>query len=124
MDEDTLKICIKELVGIKKGLNILADKKIMETGKGDFFLDGQVLGLNTAIAALEDLGREENDLCGEVKIMGSEIEYFPDVLKAWKEGKAIQCWDGEGWLDWNHSSDSPHVSGLSPWRIKPSETKQ
>jgi hypothetical protein len=59
MDEDTLKICIKELVGIKKGLNILADKKIMETGKGDFFLDGQVLGLNMAIHALMDLGRED-----------------------------------------------------------------
>jgi len=60
MDEDTLKICIKELIGIKKGLNILADKKIMETGRGDFFLDGQVLGLNMAIAALEDLGREDD----------------------------------------------------------------
>ena len=59
MDEDTLKICIKELVTIRDGLNILADKKIMETGKGDFFLDGQVLGINIAIAALEDLGREE-----------------------------------------------------------------
>jgi len=60
MDEDTLKICIKELVTIRDGLNILADKKIMETGKGDFFLDGQVLGLNMAIHALMDLG-EEND---------------------------------------------------------------
>jgi hypothetical protein len=59
MDEDTLKICIKELVGIKKGLNILADKKIMETGKGDFFLDGQVLGLNIAIRALMDLEKED-----------------------------------------------------------------
>ena len=59
MDEHTLNICIKELVTIKDGLNILADKKIMETGKGDFFLDGQVLGINIAIAALEDLGREE-----------------------------------------------------------------
>ena len=59
MDEDTLKICIKELVGIKKGLNILADKKIMETGKGDFFLDGQVLGLNMAIRTLMDLGEEQ-----------------------------------------------------------------
>ena len=59
MDEDTLKICIRELVGIKKGLNILADKKIMETGRGDLFLDGQVLGLNMAIAALEDLEKEE-----------------------------------------------------------------
>jgi hypothetical protein len=58
MDEHTLKICIKELVTIKDGLNILADKKIMETGRGDFFLDGQVLGLNMAIAALEDLGEE------------------------------------------------------------------
>lgn len=58
MDEDTLKICIKELVTIKDGLNILADKKIMETGKGDFFLDGQVLGLNMAICALMDLGEE------------------------------------------------------------------
>jgi hypothetical protein len=37
----------------------LADKKIMETGKGDFFLDGQVLGLNMAIHALMDLGRED-----------------------------------------------------------------
>jgi hypothetical protein len=60
MDEHTLEICIKELVTIKDGLNILADKKIMETGKGDFFLDGQVLGLNIAIRALMDLG-EEND---------------------------------------------------------------
>jgi hypothetical protein len=37
----------------------LADKKIMETGKGDFFLDGQVLGLNIAIRALMDLERED-----------------------------------------------------------------
>lgn len=59
MDEDTVKLCIKEIVSIKKGLNILADKHIMETGKGDFFLDGQVLGLNMAIAALEDLERED-----------------------------------------------------------------
>ena len=59
MDENTLKICIKELVGIKKGLNILADKQIMKTGKGDLFLDGQVLGLNMAIAALEELGVED-----------------------------------------------------------------
>ena len=59
MDESTLKICIKELVGIKKGLNLLADGKIMETGRGDLFLDGQVLGINMAIAALEDLGRED-----------------------------------------------------------------
>lgn len=58
MDEHTLKVCIKELVTIKDGLNILADKKIMETGKGDLFLDGQVLGLNMAIHALMDLGRE------------------------------------------------------------------
>ena len=60
MDEHTLEICIKELVTIKDGLNILADKKIMETGKGDFFLDGQVLGLNIAIHALMDLGREDD----------------------------------------------------------------
>jgi len=60
MDEDTLKICIKELVGIKKGLNILADKKIMETGKGDLLLDGQVLGLNVAIRALMVLGEEDD----------------------------------------------------------------
>ena len=59
MDEHTLKICIKELVTIRDGLNILADKKIMETGKGDLLLDGQVLGLNMAIAALEDLERED-----------------------------------------------------------------
>ena len=55
MDEDTLKICIKELVSIKNGLNILADTKIMKTGKGDLFLDGQVLGLNMAITALQEL---------------------------------------------------------------------
>ena len=54
-----MKLCIKEIVSIKKGLNILAYKHIMETGKGDFFLDGQVLGLNMAIAALEDLERED-----------------------------------------------------------------
>lgn len=59
MDEHTLEICIKELVVIKDGLNILADKKIMETGKGDFFLDGQVLGLNMAIRALMDLEKED-----------------------------------------------------------------
>jgi hypothetical protein len=60
MDEDTLKICIKELASIKNGLNILANTKIMQTGKGDLFLDGQVLGLNMAIAALEDLEREDD----------------------------------------------------------------
>jgi len=60
MDEHTLNTCIKELVLIKDGLNILADEHIMETGKGDFFLDGQVLGLNIAIRALMDLGREED----------------------------------------------------------------
>ena len=59
MDENTLKICIKELVSIKNGLNILADTKIMKTGRGDLFLDGQVLGLNMAIAALEELGVED-----------------------------------------------------------------
>lgn len=59
MDEDTLKLCIKELASIKNGLNILADAEIRRTGKGDFFLDGQVLGLNMAITALEDLGRED-----------------------------------------------------------------
>jgi len=59
MDEHTLEICIKELVTIKDGLNILADKKIMETGRGDLLLDGQVLGLNMAIAALMDLGKED-----------------------------------------------------------------
>lgn len=60
MDEHTLKICIKELVTIRDGLNILADKKIMETGKGDLLLDGQVLGLNVAIRALMVLGEEDD----------------------------------------------------------------
>jgi hypothetical protein len=59
MDEHTLEICIKELVTIKDGLNILADKKIMETGRGDLLLDGQVVGLNIAIATLMGLGRED-----------------------------------------------------------------
>jgi len=59
MDEHTLEICIKELVTIKDGLNILADKKIMETGRGDLLLDGQVLGLNMAIRTLMDLGKED-----------------------------------------------------------------
>jgi len=60
MDEHTLKICIKELVTIKDGLNILADKKIMETGRGDLLLDGQVVGLNMAICALMVLGRGDD----------------------------------------------------------------
>ena len=59
MDEDTLNICIKELVTIKDGLNILADAEIRRTGKGDFFLDGQVLGINMAIRALMDLEKED-----------------------------------------------------------------
>jgi len=59
MDEHTLKLCIKELVLIRDGLNILADEKIMKTGKGDLLLDGQVLGLNVAIRALMVLGRED-----------------------------------------------------------------
>jgi len=60
MDEHTLKVCIKELVTIRDGLNILADKKIMETGRGDLLLDGQVLGLNVAIRALMVLGKEDD----------------------------------------------------------------
>ena len=55
MNEETIDACIKELESVKRGLNILADKKLMDTGKGDFFLDGQVLGLNMAIAVLQDL---------------------------------------------------------------------
>ena len=63
MDEATLNFCIAELKGIKKGLDLIADKKIMDTGKGDIFLDGQVLGLNMAITLLEDMvGEEDGDL--------------------------------------------------------------
>lgn len=61
MSEETIDACIKELQLIWHGLNIMADKKIMETGKGDLFLDGQVLGLRMAIVALEDLGKGVGD---------------------------------------------------------------
>ena len=60
MNEETIDACIKELVQIRDGLNIMADKKIMDTGKGDFFMDGQVNGLNIAIAALEDMLESED----------------------------------------------------------------
>lgn len=62
MNEETIDTCIKELKLIRDGLNIMADKKIMDTGKGDFFMDGQVNGLNIAIAALEDLKSGEDDV--------------------------------------------------------------
>ena len=55
MNEETIDACIKELRLIRDGLNIMANKKIMDIGKGDFFMDGQVNGLSMAIAALEDL---------------------------------------------------------------------
>ena len=58
-------------------------------------------------------------IAGEVVFSGSEIEHFPEVLKAWEEGEDIQAWTGSEWIDWNHSTDPPHVSGFSPWRIKP-----
>lgn len=61
MNEETLNACIKELAKVQRGLNILADKRLMDTGKGDFLLDGQVLGLNLAIAVLEDLKSGEGD---------------------------------------------------------------
>lgn len=61
MNEETIDACIKELKLIRDGLNIMADKKIMDTGKGDFFMDGQVNGLNIAIAALEDFKLGEED---------------------------------------------------------------
>lgn len=61
MNEETIDACIKELAKVQRGLNILAAKKIMDTGKGDFLLDGQVLGLNIAIAALEDFKLGEDD---------------------------------------------------------------
>jgi len=62
MNEETIDACIKELVQIRRGLNLLADQKIMNTGKGDFFMDGQVNGLNIAIAALEDFKLGEGDV--------------------------------------------------------------
>lgn len=55
MNEETIDACIKDLRLIRDGLNIMANKKIMDIGKGDLFLDGQVLGLNMAIATLEDM---------------------------------------------------------------------
>ena len=61
MNEETIDACIKDLRLIRDGLNIMANKKIMDIGKGDLFLDGQVLGLNMAIAALEDLKSGEDD---------------------------------------------------------------
>lgn len=61
MNEETLNACIKELAKVQRGLNILAGKRLMDTGKGDFLLDGQVLGLNLAIAVLEDLKSGEGD---------------------------------------------------------------
>ena len=62
MNEETIDACIKELESVKRGLNILADKKLMDTGKGDFFMDGQVNGLNIAIAALEDFKSGVDDV--------------------------------------------------------------
>lgn len=62
MNEETIDACIKELAKVQRGLNILAAKKIMDTGKGDLLLDGQVLGLNIAIATLEDLKSGVDDV--------------------------------------------------------------
>lgn len=61
MNEETIDACIKELRLIRDGLNIMANKKIMGTGRGALILDGQVLGLNMAITALEDLKGGEDD---------------------------------------------------------------
>lgn len=60
MDKLTLKIAIERLREVRVHLMELGLERIMETGKGDFLIDGQVLGAAACIKALEDMLESED----------------------------------------------------------------
>lgn len=60
MDKLTLRLAIARLQEIKANCMERGEQRIMETGKGDFLLDGYVLGAALCIRALEDMLEKEN----------------------------------------------------------------
>ena len=60
MRNQKLQQAIERLDEMRTTLNSRAVQRIMDTGKGDLFLDGQVLGFNKAIWILEEM-RDDGD---------------------------------------------------------------